>query len=1054
MADAPGCGHYRAWIRDRATKAEVGVVSGPYLADFGYRLNQPSQGSVSIDPTRNRCLQSFDVVPWLHELVFTRTDNPNEESWFGPVTSVSEQPGESFVIEAFDASIFAADAQIGRTWKTSLEFTGDPAVLVERVFLEANLGDHTGLAVFNTSDVQDTVTRQLTAGKSLRRELRIYETGAPWTVIGDEVWIGFIELATGLELDVSHFEADQLPIVTDDGFARVNRVSIELDDGLVVSWPADVDDVDFGADGALLERAITASAITEDGELTAAEARFVAQSLVARSQHSLLVSGRGGSSVDGVSGAGNVSESFPIPLRDLRCGLLVGANGPNLGSVLDVGDVVQISTVDVEIVDGREDSMRVGLSPQFVTELTPDENFIKAAPPVLGEAGGINQGSTSVGTQVDSTPADCTNAFVARQAAPVVVPGPGGITRNIASLADWNAARGAANPGDVIRFTTSLTGWFDWRGDKVSAGGQNAQSGVPGNHITITADAGVLLTGTGGGNGNNAVIDIRGVDHIDVIGVETTSGEFGIRYLAVDGTAASPCRISNNRIGPTGSSHIVAQSWFAAPYTTSSYIDIEDNETFGVAADSANPATCEGIYLGKGRPRWVDLSHHINVRRNWVHDLVAEGIEVKPGITFFEVDANLVEDIILTTGGPVGAINIGYADLAGGTASGALTPPATLESMEGTVTRNRVRNITNLHAVNIGFGGVSFEGNLLWDYDGNGVYYRSEQPFTGTGTMAPLLNRGNTYGAEGWNDPGINPAPALTVTSAGNIRVGGQQGEYVATATDFEGPITGAAVSTGYATGFDGNGSGYQLSTTSGARNQTSQPVVAMIECPGPPGHFGAMPQFSATTGGVVTTAPFTAGTFVSAFAASHAIPSTSVSFTTGTVDKVLLLIAASGPGEVGAVTWNHPAGTVVFTAPGDGFRPRVRGVLVDYTGPTTWNVSVTNSSSRVAVVALAAADSITAGAPVSSTTPTDPAGLANPDDSLGLVVTSLNFTGGAVTAPSAGHSTIANSGSGIRQLHVAELNLLDAGTYDPGAATVGPGNEQGTAIALVVLPE
>ncbi len=167
--------------------------------------------------------------------------------------------------------------------------------------------------------------------------------------------------------------------------------------------------------------------------------------------------------------------------------------------------------------------------------------------------------------------------------------------------------------------------------------------------------------------------------------------------------------------------------------------------------------------------------------------------------------------------------------------------------------------------------------------------------------------------------------------------------------------------------------------------------------------------------------------------------------------DQVLLIVSAPGPADVVSPTFSIP-GKEVFFAQSNNFRPRLIGRQVTYTTPTTWVVS-SSTSFRLGALLYGGIGALRAGQPFSETTPTDIIGVSNPANSVGVALSTLNFTGGAVTAPSAGHITRFNSGSGVRQLHAASASLATAGFYDPSAPTVGPGNEQGTVIAVVATP-
>jgi len=172
--------------------------------------------------------------------------------------------------------------------------------------------------------------------------------------------------------------------------------------------------------------------------------------------------------------------------------------------------------------------------------------------------------------------------------------------------------------------------------------------------------------------------------------------------------------------------------------------------------------------------------------------------------------------------------------------------------------------------------------------------------------------------------------------------------------------------------------------------------------------------------------------------------------------DKALMIIAGTGPAEDATVTVSHP-GTIIpgGTLAGNSFRPRGWLALIDYSAPTTWTVTASHAV-RVAVVALANTAYVAAGTPTYGNTPVDPGGIANEANSLGLAVNLLNWDqadGTTVTAAPSGHTTVLNSGAGVRQIYVAKVATTTAGTYNPGAATVGPSTEQGTAVAVTVSP-
>lgn len=202
--------------------------------------------------------------------------------------------------------------------------------------------------------------------------------------------------------------------------------------------------------------------------------------------------------------------------------------------------------------------------------------------------------------------------------------------------------------------------------------------------------------------------------------------------------------------------------------------------------------------------------------------------------------------------------------------------------------------------------------------------------------------------------------------------------------------------------------------------------------------------------GGGSTTASDTAGTYVTpSLATSHTITPSQFSTAPTAANKMLFVVAATGPAEATSVTYTHP-GSLIREAPGSGYNPRVRVVLADYAASWAFSASV---PIRVAGVALTNAVGVAASSPVYMFTPNDPGPIAHDANAVGLAITVINFTGAAVTVASAGHTTIVNSPLDARQIHIAKTTLSAVGTYNPAAATAGPGSEESTTISVVVQP-
>lgn len=212
--------------------------------------------------------------------------------------------------------------------------------------------------------------------------------------------------------------------------------------------------------------------------------------------------------------------------------------------------------------------------------------------------------------------------------------------------------------------------------------------------------------------------------------------------------------------------------------------------------------------------------------------------------------------------------------------------------------------------------------------------------------------------------------------------------------------------------------------------------------------------------GGGTTTASDVRGAWVSANeAASHNILPADISPAPQPGDKILLIGAAAGPSDVTTFTWNFPGAPVPVQGGGNlvhnstGYFPRAIGTVVDYAGGTTgWTVAG-SSNFRAAAVALSSTVGLIAGTPSQGFSPVDPLGVNNAADAVGLAINIINFSGASVTTPAAGHTTVIASPVGSRQIHIAKIPVLTAGTYNPAAAATGPGSEESTVFAIVAQP-
>lgn len=161
-------------------------------------------------------------------------------------------------------------------------------------------------------------------------------------------------------------------------------------------------------------------------------------------------------------------------------------------------------------------------------------------------------------------------------------------------------------------------------------------SGSPGNYITFTQYPGHIVTidGTGISLPNwYGLINILGKNYIKISGLRVINSEFAGIFVAKDydlGTRSSNIIIENNYIENTSSSGIMALGEASKPSTN--YI-IDGNEV--VRAQSNGHTVNECITLAYN----VDI---FEVKNNIVRDCLAEGIDVKAGVSNGRIYRNRV----------------------------------------------------------------------------------------------------------------------------------------------------------------------------------------------------------------------------------------------------------------------------------------------------------------------------------------------------------------------------------------------------------------------------
>lgn len=261
------------------------------------------------------------------------------------------------------------------------------------------------------------------------------------------------------------------------------------------------------------------------------------------------------------------------------------------------------------------------------------------------------------------------------------------------SLAEFNTKKGGLAAGDIFTATgppgTVLSGPFTL--ERVA--------GEPGNHVTLTCAEGVRLTSSTG----DGSVKIQHSAHTDLINCSIGGDRFGVFYRGNTGSPGAPARIAGNTVTDTQDGHIAVRAAWGDPSTVSAYVDVFNNS---ISGSPGNSGQSEGVYLGDGSlPGQTDRTHHIRVYGNEIFDLTSDAVDIKPGVTDFQVTDNYIHDLDFHSVPccPVAAISVLYGidPVPGGFTNNA----------NGIIANNRIENLNRLRAISVGYGGVLVEGN-------------------------------------------------------------------------------------------------------------------------------------------------------------------------------------------------------------------------------------------------------------------------------------------------------------------------------------------------------
>ena len=416
---------------------------------------------------------------------------------------------------------------------------------------------------------------------------------------------------------------------------------------------------------------------------------------------------------------------------------------------------------------------------------------------------------------------------------PEVFPKGNGITRTVASPAEWTAAMTAAQPGDVIRLTATINSRLIYRDD---VGGSSGTEAEP---IVITADPGVWID-PGNQSNNVGALDLAGVRHVHVVGVGVRNSQFGIRCNDCKGTAAAPVRIASNAVTAIGHSGIIIQGR-GGSFIPSDHILVENNTVSYTGAQA--PEFGEGVYIGYGSVGWVDLTSNVTVRNNEIAYVGAEAVDVKPGTRNITIESNLIHDLAPIWGGAISAHYVG---------PGAPNPnPAELDLV--TIRRNKIWNqnlagVANANdwAIWIGHGGVDVIENTIWGFrsDPNrtrAIRVRGLEDFG----PHPINIRDNVFWtARGWMAEN-QPSGLGNVVASGNRGPDASTNEIVVSASDFVGPVPALGVGS---TANAGSGPGSAFALVGAPPATTTTAPAPTTTAPAPT----TLPPYTLQTGSTV----------------------------------------------------------------------------------------------------------------------------------------------------------------------------------------------------------
>jgi hypothetical protein len=409
-----------------------------------------------------------------------------------------------------------------------------------------------------------------------------------------------------------------------------------------------------------------------------------------------------------------------------------------------------------------------------------------------------------------------------------------GVVRNVATLAEFQAARTAASPGDVINVTGVISG--------INESGAVAKWDGRVGHIDGTAANPIVITCSGSGKFSSPTswntgsqfpsqFDVINVDHVHLVNVVGEGGQFGLRFISAGGSAASPAKIEHCTCTGARDANVYVGTLSDVAGSAKGYVSIKYNMI------GSSPGTVdfdEGVYIGTGATSfyWQDTTHDVEVAYNDIGSVRGDGVDIKLGCYNINVHHNKIHDI----GGAYGA-----GVTTGATSGDPGTNPNMARDPNITIHNNWIWNIgwygsstyATAHAINASHSGTQVYNNVIWNLKSDEGPIGVRVALYVANTSHPIDIYNNTVWEDGgnalsfFNGGGSGPS----VTWRNNLTGDGSQSSQTVTSGDFVGPVpafnAGPGSANEEADAGNGPGSGFFLDSGSSAIGAATSTVPA-----------------------------------------------------------------------------------------------------------------------------------------------------------------------------------------------------------------------------------